>query len=321
MSKLIASTYEVIEKIGSGGGGNVYLAKHQRLGKKVVLKADKRKITARPELLRREVDVLKELSHSYIPQVYDFFIEDDIVYTVMAYIEGESLDRPLKRGEKFSQPQVIKWAKQLLEALEYLHSPTHGTPPRGYVHSDIKPANIMRTPYDDICLIDFNITLALGEENVVGCSAGYASPEHYGLDFSSFGNSTATIDDNETVTMLDETETLTMSSAKSNSSVRKIVPDIRSDIYSVGATLYHLLSGKRPARNAMEVAPLSSKEFSPQIVKIISKAMNPNPDLRYQTAGEMLQELSHLHDNDIRAKRLKRSGLIGGAILSLMFLV
>ena len=60
MSKLIASTYEVIEKIGSGGGGNVYLAKHQRLGKKVVLKADKRKITARPELLRREVDVLKE---------------------------------------------------------------------------------------------------------------------------------------------------------------------------------------------------------------------------------------------------------------------
>lgn len=321
MSKLIASTYEVIEKIGSGGGGNLYLAKHQRLGKKVVLKADKRKITARPELLRREVDVLKELSHSYIPQVYDFFIEDDIVYTVMAYIEGESLDRPLKRGEKFSQPQVIKWAKQLLEALEYLHSPTHGTPPRGYVHSDIKPANIMRTPYDDICLIDFNITLALGEENVVGCSAGYASPEHYGLDFSSFGNSTATIDDNETVTMLDETETLTMSSAKSNSSVRKIVPDIRSDIYSVGATLYHLLSGKRPARNAMEVAPLSSKEFSPQIVKIISKAMNPNPDLRYQTAGEMLQELSHLHDNDIRAKRLKRSGLIGGAILSLMFLV
>ena len=75
MSKVIASTYELIEKIGSGGGGNVYLAIHKRLGKKVVLKADKRKITARPELLRREVDILKELSHSYIPQVYDFFVE------------------------------------------------------------------------------------------------------------------------------------------------------------------------------------------------------------------------------------------------------
>ena len=294
MSKVIASTYELIEKIGSGGGGNVYLAIHKRLGKKVVLKADKRKITARPELLRREVDILKELSHSYIPQVYDFFVEDETVYTVMDYIEGESLDRPLKRGEKFSQPQVIKWAKQLLEALRYLHTPTHGNPPKGYVHSDIKPANIMRTPYNDICLIDFNIALALGEENVVGCSAGYASPEHYGLDFSSFGSGTATIDDNETDTLLDRTSTLTLSNARSVSSTKKIVPDVRSDIYSVGATLYHLLSGQRPAKNAMEVTPLSDKEFSPQIVKIISRAMNPNPDLRYQTADEMLEDLSHL---------------------------
>lgn len=308
MSKVIASTYELIEKIGSGGGGNVYLAIHQRLGKKVVLKADKRKITAHPELLRREVDILKELSHSYIPQVYDFFIEDETVYTVMDYIEGESLDRPLKRGEKFPQSQVIKWAKQLLEALCYLHNPTHGNPPKGYVHSDIKPANIMRTPHNNICLIDFNIALALGEENVVGCSAGYASPEHYGLDFSSFGSSTATIDDNETITLLDEMATLTLSNARSSSSsARKIVPDVRSDIYSVGATLYHLLSGHRPEKNAMEVVPLSEKEFSPQIVKIISKAMNPNPHFRYQTADEMLEDLYHLHENDIRTKRLKRN--------------
>ena len=185
MPEIIASTYEVIEKIGAGGGGNVYLANHLRLGKQVVLKADKRKITTRPELLRREVDVLKDLSHTYIPQVYDFFVEGETVYTVMAYIEGESLDRPLKRGERFSQPQVIKWAVQLLEALCYLHSPTHGNPPRGFVHSDIKPANMMLTPNDDICLIDFNIALALGEDNVIGCSDGYASPEHYGLDFSS----------------------------------------------------------------------------------------------------------------------------------------
>lgn len=72
-----------------------------------------------------------------------------------------------------------------MEALSYLHSPTHGDPPRGYVHSDIKPANLMRTPDNNIYLIDFNIALALGEENVIGCSIGYASPEHYGLDFSS----------------------------------------------------------------------------------------------------------------------------------------
>lgn len=322
MSKVIASTYELIKKIGSGGGGNVYLANHQRLGKKVVLKADKRKITARPEKLRREVDILKELSHPYIPHVYDFFIENETVYTAMDYIEGESLDRPLKRGEKFSQPQVIKWAKQLLEALCYLHSPTHGNPPKGYVHSDIKPANIMRTPHNDICLIDFNIALALGEENVVGCSAGYASPEHYGLDFSSFGSDTVTIDYNETITILDETETLTLSNMGSSSlSNKKIVPDVRSDIYSVGATLYHLLSGQRPAKNAMEVAPLSEKEFSPQIVKIISKSMNPNPDLRYQTADEMLEDLCHLHENDIRTKRLKQNTRTASILIAILLVI
>lgn len=320
MSKIIASTYELLEKIGAGGGGNVYLANHQRLGKKVVLKADKRKITARPELLRREVDILKELSHTYIPQVYDFFIEEETVYTAMEYIEGESLDKPLKRGEKFPQAQVVKWAKQLLQALAYLHNPIHGEPPKGYVHSDIKPANIMRTPYNDICLIDFNIALALGEENVVGCSAGYASPEHYGYDYSSFGNETATIDENATVTLLDETATLTMSNAKSSSTTKKIVPDVRSDIYSLGATLYHLLSGQRPAKNAMEVVPLSEKEFSSQVVSIISKAMNPNPDLRYQSADEMLYDLLHLHENDKRTKKLKRNNLIASILFSVFIL-
>ena len=184
MSEIIASTFEVINKIGSGGGGVVYLANHLRLNKQVVLKADRRKISTPPELLRREVDVLKDLSHPYIPQVYDFFAEGEVVYTVMDYVDGESLDRPLKRGERFSQPQVIQWAIQLLQALEYLHSPTHGTPPRGYVHSDVKPANLMRRANGDICLIDFNISLALGEDSVIGASAGYASPEHYGLDYS-----------------------------------------------------------------------------------------------------------------------------------------
>lgn len=338
MSQVIASTYEIIGKIGSGGGGNVYLANHLRLGKKVVLKADKRKITTRPELLRREVDILKDLRHSYIPKVYDYFVEDNITYTVMDFIEGESLDKPLRRGERFSQPQVIFWAKQLLEALCYLHSPTHGDPPRGYVHSDIKPSNLMRTPYNDICLIDFNIALALGEENVVGRSEGYASPEHYGLDYSSVGDSrsmreteaetagrteeteTAGNDtETETVENGTESETVTLSEMKSRTVYKKVVPDVRSDIYSVGATLYHLLSGRRPAKFADEVQPLSEKEFSPQIVHIISKAMNPNPDLRYQTAEEMLWDFKHLRENDPRTKRRKRNNRIACAALTLFF--
>ena len=224
-----------------------------------------------------------------------------------------------------------------MEALSYLHRPVHGDPPRGYVHSDIKPANLMRTPDNDVCLIDFNIALALGEENVIGCSAGYASPEHYGLDFSSDydtsvsqsksgsklmnlmhrGRNAAVSEavgkeKDRTVLLqdaaLDSTVKLPESGMEAESSKTRImVPDVRSDIYSVGATLYHLLSGKRPARHAKEVEPLSQEEFSSQIVAIISKAMNPNPDLRYQTADEMLNAFAQLHSNDVRMLRWKRS--------------
>ncbi|MCM1167752.1 MAG: serine/threonine-protein kinase, partial [Ruminococcus sp.] len=321
MSELIMGTYEKLVHIGEGGGGEVFLARHLRLDKMVVMKADKRKVTTRPGLLRREVDVLKDLSHSYIPKVFDYFIENETVYTVMDYIDGESLDKPLKRGERFSQPQVIEWARELLQALSYLHSPTHGDPPRGYVHSDIKPANLMLTPQGTICLIDFNIALALGEENVVGASAGYASPEHYGLDYSSgftaMSKTQRTVAANDKTELLEseidpnaKTELLSSDSVSpSSSSIKRIMPDVRSDIYSTGATLYHLLCGKRPAKNATEVEPLSDKEFSKPLADIINKAMNPNPDLRYQTAEEMLYELEHLHENDPRVKRQRR-GLI-----------
>ena len=333
MSEIAASRYEIIKKLGAGGGGSVFLAEDMRLAKQVVLKIDKRKITTRTELLRREVDILKDLKHPNIPAVYDFFAENEKVVTVMEYIEGESLDKPLKRGEKFPQAQVLEWGKELLEALCYLHKPVHGTPPRGFVHSDIKPANLMRRTDNTVCLIDFNIALALGETNIIGCSAGYASPEHYGIDFSSDSETVNTEgatdvlgggenDETEAVSVdrtLTEEEAAVSVKSESSSSARKriVVPDVRSDIYSTGATLYHLMSGVRPARNATEVVPLSKKEFSPLVVKIITKAMNPNPDLRYQTAEEMLDDLLKIRERDPRVRRLKAVRLAGVGVLSL----
>ncbi len=394
MLQIIASTYELIDKLGSGGGGSVYLARHLRLDKKVVLKKDKRKLRVSQDLLRREVDILKELSHPYIPRVYDFFVEGEEVYTVMDYIEGESLDKALKRGETFSQPQVIRWACQLLDALSYLHSPTHGDPPRGFVHSDIKPANLMRTIQGDIYLIDFNIALALGEENVIGCSPGYASPEHYGLDYSveeNTGNDRLEEEDTDiTVTLQlsgtdsdlsDDSLTLTLAEAPINSTEassgaqrinstkaslgvqrinsteaspgaqrinfsealpgaayrydsssvlprksfsgtsgkRVVNPDVRSDIYSVGATLYHLLEGNRPSKNAKEVVRLSDRKFSPQVVRIISKAMNLNPDRRYQTADEMREDFLNLRKRDPRVRRWKRQRILASVFFSVFF--
>lgn len=113
MSQVIAGIYELQREIGSGGGGIVYLGRHLRLDKPIVLKADKRALQTREEALRREVDMLKSLSHMYIPQVYDFVCENHTVYTVMDYIEGESLDKLLERREVPAQPEVIRWACQL----------------------------------------------------------------------------------------------------------------------------------------------------------------------------------------------------------------
>lgn len=305
MSQVIAGIYEVKRKIGSGGGGIVYLAYHKRLNVPVVLKADKQKLSVGKEKLRREVDLLKGLSHSYIPHVYDFVQEDGIVYTVMEYIEGESLDKVLKRGVRPSQSQVIRWAYQILEALSYLHS----RPPYGILHGDIKPANIMLRPSGDICLIDYNIALALGEEGAVkvGFSRGYASPEHYGSE-----SMTDDAEKSEEIAQ-DEEVTITMR--------QEAFIDVRSDIYSLGATLYHLLSGHKPAQNAKEVIPLPEDVCSPAVAEIIQKSMQADPLKRYQSAEEMSMALKKLHIYDKRVVRLKYQKKIMAVLLTGTFLL
>lgn len=323
MSQIIAGTYELGKQIGAGGGGVVYLGRHLRLDKPVVLKADKRTLSARPETLRREVDALKNLSHTYIPQVYDFIAENGVVYTVMDYIEGESLDRPLSRGVRFSQAQIIQWACQLLEALCYLHS----RPPHGILHSDIKPANIMLTPQGDIRLIDFNIALALGEEGTVrvGYSRGYASPEHYGTDLT-FGSTARSKAALPTEIMEDSEggpprQTPRLSSGSSGSSSGKMLTlDARSDVYSLGATLYHLLTGRRPAQKAVDVVPITDPDVSKAVSAIIQKAMAPDPNQRYQSAQEMLDAFEHLHENDPRTRKHKRRMAVTAAVLAALFL-
>ena len=377
MPQIIAGMYELERKIGAGGGGVVYLGRHIRLDKPVVLKADKRTLRVGTETLRREVDLLKGLSHTYIPQVYDFVQEDGVVYTVMDYIEGESLDKLIAQGRLPGQAELVGWACQLLEALVYLHS----RPPYGILHGDIKPANIMRRPNGDMCLIDFNIALALGEDGAVkvGFSRGYASPEHYGADYlvshqaaagagSQFKNSSffregrhekkdrlpqpqgdgaeSTLvlqDGSESTRVLQDGSESTIAldaymgnaaggavsnqgnaagaSTGSTSGGKGIKLDVRSDIYSLGATLYHLISGRKPPQDAREVEPLGKDVCSASISAILQKAMAPRPEDRYQTAQEMLTAFRQLHRQDGRAVRHRRRMAVSAAVLGCVFLV
>lgn len=320
MAQVIAGIYEVQNELGSGGGGIVYLGQHLRLKKKIVIKEDKRTLNTRSDLLRREVDMLKDLSHTYIPQVYDFVQENNAVYTVMDFIDGESLDKLLEEGQIASQPQVVRWACQLLEALHYLHS----QPPYGILHGDIKPANIMLRPNGNICLIDYNIALALGEDGAVkvGFSQGYASPEHYGIEYCSDRNKKRRKAENTStgkrVTRLtDSPDGRPLSSQTSGQHL--VTLDVRSDIYSLGATLYHLISGRHPADDAQDVVPLGSEVCRPEVSRIIRKAMQPDPDMRYQSAKEMLNAFRHLYAQDSRSIRHKRHMAVCAAAFSMLF--
>ncbi len=379
MSRIIAGIYEINEQIGAGGGGIVYIGRHIRLDKKVVLKADKRSLKADEKTLRREVDLLKELTQTYIPKVYDFVEEDGVVYTVMDYIDGESLDKLIKRKELPSQPQIIKWACQLLEALDYLHS----QPPHGILHADIKPANIMLRANGDVCLIDYNIALALGEDGAVkvGYSKGYASPEHYSSALSSFNSASVpeairnNVTDREVISInassdadektdiispeddgtevinediVDRTELVNSDEDKtelidsksgtyagiklpeeksgslnvySSGGTRMVQLDARSDIYSLGATLYHLISGVRPAEQADGVKPLGADKCSPAVAAIINKAMQRRPDDRYQSASEMLLAFKSLYKNDPRTIKRKRCIIAAGVVTGSMLLI
>lgn len=169
------TTYRIESELGSGGGGVVYKAWHTRLQKYVVLKELKHSKQSDINTQRNEAEALKNVKSAYLPQVFDFLTEGGRTFTVIEFVEGESLDKLLERGVIFSQPQVVKWYGQLVSALEAIHK-------QDIYHRDIKPANIMLTPSGDVCLIDFNAALVSGNDvRLISRSLGYASPEQYSI--------------------------------------------------------------------------------------------------------------------------------------------
>ena len=218
VGQIIDGKYEILKEVGKGGMSRVYLAMDQRLNKQWAVKEiQKRGRDENNEYVIQsaiaEANLIKSLDHPSIVRITDIIENDDVIYIVEDYIEGETLASILKREGEQPQERVIEWAIQLCEALQYLHSRTPAI-----IYRDMKPGNVMLRPEGTIKIIDFGIAREYKAENLEDTTClgtrGYAAPEQFG---------------------------------------GKGQTDARTDIYCLGATLYHLLTGKNPAQPPYEM--------------------------------------------------------------------
>lgn len=282
---ILDGMYQIIHEIGQGGTGIIYLAEHLRLQKKVVVKKVKDNFVGQING-RAEVDILKRLHHTCLPQVYDFLVIGSSIYTVMEYVEGQDLQQYLDQGYQFPEQTVRMWMLQLSEVLEYLHTQN---PP--ILHSDIKPANLMITPKGNICLIDFNISLdGENSKDIQGISPWYAAPEQY------------------------EKAQNVIYGQKD-----RIVLDGRMDIYSLGATFYRVMTGLLPSPDRVQLQDIMYLDipYSEGMKAVVSKSMKQQPSARFQTAGQMRKVLADVGRMDPLYRRYGRLQIAGGVIWAL----
>lgn len=268
--------YQIIGQLGEGGMGAVYLAKDMELfGRLCVVKQMRPFFASQTERrkaeddFKREAEVLAQLNHPghpHIPEVYGYFVEGGDQFLVMKYIEGESLERRLARLKRpLSEVEVIRCANEVANALVYLHS----RKPQPVIHRDIKPANIIVDPEDRVWLVDFGLARA-----------------------STSGGARVMLSGGKTVaagtpgyTPLEQWQ---------------MQASVKSDVYALGATMHHLLSGQDPRdhftsfpelsldilKSFSQFRPLSElrPELSSGLANLVARCLDPDPRRRPDAA-------------------------------------
>jgi serine/threonine protein kinase len=268
IGEVVENRYRIAKLLGQGGMGAVYRAWDVRLNRPVALKEMIPQLGLGAEALgdlreqfRQEAQVLATLDHPNLVRVTDYFSWEGNEYLVMDFVEGESLADRIARDGAQPEGQVLMWAGQLLDALAYCHE-------HGVIHRDIKPQNIIITPEGRVELVDFGLVKLWDASDphtrTVMRGAGtpeYAPPEQYDMGLGH--------------------------------------TDPRSDIYSLGATLYHTLTGGVPPTATQRMASPASfvpprrinAAVSVNTETVVLKAMAMAMDQRYQNARDMARAL------------------------------
>lgn len=270
---ILDGKYEILKLIGQGGMSFVYLAIDNRLKKQWAIKEIRNNtlnVNLLIEQLVKETNILKKIDHPVIPRIVDILQENGVIYIVMDYVEGKTFSEILKTDGAQPQEKVVEWGIVLAEALNYLHSME---PP--IIYRDMKPSNIMLRPDGSIKLIDFGTAKEYDVDNQVDMVAlgtkGYAAPEQFGDD----------------------------------SGRGKYNTDARTDIYSFGATLYHMVTGVKPSETSNDIVPITkiNPKLSQGLEKILEKCLNYNPKYRYKNCKELIYDLKNYTHLDLRYKK------------------
>jgi eukaryotic-like serine/threonine-protein kinase len=270
LGALLHKRYRIVEILGQGGMGAVYRAVDENLGVEVAVKENLYTSDEYIRQFRLEAVILASLRHPNLPRVTDsFVIAGQGQYLVMDFIKGEDLRQRLEKTGPISQEETILIGAAMCDALHYLHTSNPIV-----IHRDVKPGNVRITPDGHIYLVDFGLAKLVKGDQVTNTAAraitpGYSPPEQYGTAGT----------------------------------------DARTDVYSLGATLYAALTGFIPedglvrAMDNVELVPLRrcNPKISRKLANAIEKAMALRPEDRFQTAEEFKQALA---SSNVRMQRL-----------------